>query len=65
MKRLSLSPDVDMRWLYDHTHPDYNTDRAKHLRAARAFAINGAPEWMKREAELNDLMRRDDASGSR
>lgn len=56
MKRISLNPDPDMRWIYDYTHPDYNTDRAKHLREARSRAIANAPEWMIREAQMNDTM---------
>jgi len=60
MKRLSLQPDAHMRWIYDYTHPDYNTPRAKHLRERRAQAIASAPQWMIEEARLNDLMRRDD-----
>lgn len=57
MKQLSLEPDDHMKWIYDHRHPDYNTDRAKHLREARFMAIHNAPEWMKREAEMNDTLR--------
>lgn len=56
MKRLSLNPDPDMAWIYDYTHPDYNTDRAKHLREARSRAIASAPEWMVREAQMNDVL---------
>ena len=56
-KRLSLEPDADMRWIYDYTHPDYNTDRAKHLREARSRAIANAPEWMRRDAAFNDAMK--------
>ena len=58
MKRLSLEPDADMRWIYDPSHRDYNTDRAKHLREARSRAIANAPEWMVREAQLNDALRK-------
>jgi hypothetical protein len=46
-----------MRWIYDHTHPDYNIERAKHLRDARSRAISTAPEWMVRLAQFNDAMR--------
>ena len=60
MKRLSLEPDPDMRWIYDYTHPDDNTDRAKHLREARSRAIANAPEWMVREAQLNDALKKRD-----
>lgn len=56
MKRLSLEPDTDMRWIYDYTHPDYKTDRAKHLREARGSALQNAPEWMLQEAAMNDAM---------
>lgn len=55
--RLSLDPDQNMRWIYDYTHPDYNSDRAKDLRERRAAAIRNAPEWMVREAQLNDAIR--------
>ena len=48
-----------MRWIYDYTHPDYNTPRAAHLREARSRAIASAPEWMIEEARLNDLLRDD------
>ena len=59
MNRLSLEPDERMRWIYDPSHRDYNTDRAKHLREARSRAINSAPEYMRREAALNDALRND------
>ena len=55
---LSLDPDLQLRWIYDSTHPDYNTPRAKDLRERRANAIRNAPEWMVREAQLNDALRR-------
>jgi hypothetical protein len=54
VKRLSLKPDPDMRWIYDYTHPDYNSERAQDLRMRRELAIRNAPEWMRREAALND-----------
>lgn len=63
MKRLSLEPDESMRWIYNHRHPNYNTDYAKDLRERRARAIQSAPEWMKQEAQLNDVMRTDAAHG--
>lgn len=63
MKGLSLNPDKDMEWIYDYTHQDYNSARARYLRAARAAAIAYAPEWMKREAELNDAYRDKKATG--
>lgn len=56
MKRLSLKPDADMKWIYDNNHPDYNTPRVRHLRDARDAAIRSAPEWMIKEAEMNDSM---------
>ena len=55
MKRISLEPDEDMRWIYDYTHRDYNTPHAKDLRERRARAIANAPEWMREEARLNDI----------
>jgi len=57
MKRLSLEPDPDMRWIYDYTHPDYNSDRAKSLRERRASALRNAPQWMIEEARMNDNLR--------
>jgi hypothetical protein len=54
MNKLSLQPDPEMRWIYDYTHPDYNSPRAKSLRNARARAIANAPQWMKDEAYWND-----------
>ena len=57
MKHLSLEPDPDMRWIYDYSHPDYNSPRAKYLREARAHAIQSAPRWMIEEARLNDLLK--------
>jgi len=52
--RLSLQPDPDMKWIYDYTHPDYQSERARWLRARRESAIRQAPEWMLRLAQLND-----------
>lgn len=57
MKMLSLEPDEDMRWIYDYTHPNYNTDRAKSLRNKRNSALRHAPRWMVEEARLNDILR--------
>ena len=56
MKRLSLEPDENMRWIYDPNHPDYYSDRVKHLRDARAAAMRSAPRWMIEEARLNDAI---------
>lgn len=47
---LSLEPDECMKWIYDQRHPDYYSDRVKHLRDARDAALRSAPEWMIREA---------------
>lgn len=60
--KLSLKLDPHMRWLYDYTHPDYNSDRAKDLRARRDTACLNAPEWMIREAQLNDALAEGEAS---
>lgn len=60
---LYLERDDNMRWIYDPSHPEYNSDHAKWLRERRSMAITIAPEWMKREAQLNDAMRR--AKGGR
>lgn len=59
--RLSFEPDPKYRWIYDSKHPEYNSDMAKWLRARRSRAIANAPDWMKRIAEYNDLMRRTQA----
>ena len=58
MKLLSLEPDECMKFIYDHRHPEYNTERVRHLREARDMALRSAPEWMIREAEMNDSWRR-------
>lgn len=55
MRKLSLNPDADMVWIYDHSHRDYNSDHAEDLRRRRANAIRNAPIYMRREAELNDI----------
>ena len=52
--KLSLEPDPHMRWIYDYTHPDYNSDRAEDLRERRHRAMQGSPQWMIEEARLND-----------
>lgn len=57
---LSLNPDQWNEWIYDSRHPDYNSPQAKHMREARASAIRNAPEWMVREAQMNDAQRRED-----
>lgn len=54
MKRLSLKPDEHMRWIYDPSHPEYNSARAEDLRERRAAAMRNAPAWMIEEARLND-----------
>jgi hypothetical protein len=55
--KLSLEPDPDMRWIYDYTHPDYNSPRAKWLRESRAAALRSAPQWMIESARLNDILK--------
>lgn len=54
MKRLTLQPDDHMRWIYDLTHPDYNSDEARDLRERRRAAMQNAPQWMIDEARMND-----------
>lgn len=54
--KLSFKPDEHMRWIYNPSHPDYNTDHARSLRAARGRAIMAAPHWMKWAASFNDAM---------
>lgn len=56
VKKLSLRPDPHMRWIYDYTHPRYNSDEAKDLRERRRAAIQGAPRWMLDEARSNDAL---------
>ena len=63
MRKLSLNPDEDMRWIYNHRHPEYNSPRAQHLRDARAAALRSAPEWMIREAQLNDMLAKSTTKG--
>ena len=58
MKELSLEPDEDMRWIYDPSHHDYYSDMAKSLRDRRSQAISSAPQWMIREAEMNDALKK-------
>jgi hypothetical protein len=58
VKELTLKPDEHMRWIYDYTHPDYNSDRAKDLRARRDAAFRNAPRWMIRVAEMNDNLKK-------
>ncbi len=52
--RLSLNPDPHMAWIYDQSHPDYYSERAKDLRERRAAALRSAPQWMKDAAYCND-----------
>lgn len=54
MKKLSLEPGPDMVWIYDQRRADYHDARTQHLRDARDRALRSAPEWMIREAEMND-----------
>ena len=54
MKLLTLEPDPHMRWIYDYTHPDYNSDMARDLRERRAAALRSCPRWMIQEARMND-----------
>lgn len=46
MKKLSLEPDDHIKWIYNPSHPDYNSDEAKDLRERRAAALRSCPEWM-------------------
>jgi len=54
---MSLEHEEHMRWIYDPSHPDYNSERAEWLRQRRSAALASAPEWMIREAQLNDAIR--------
>lgn len=56
MKRLSLKPDEHMRWIYDPSHHEYNSARAKDLRERRSAAMRNAPAWMIEEARMNDAL---------
>jgi hypothetical protein len=60
---ISLEPDPHMRWIYDYTHPEYNSPKARDLRERRRVAMQNAPQWMIREAEMNDSL--SDAAGER
>ncbi len=57
MNRLSLKLDESMKWIYDPSHPDYQSDKAKYLRDAREAALNSCPQWMIEEARMNDVQR--------
>ena len=54
MSKLSMHPDEWMRWIYDPSHPDYHSARAKDLRARRAAALYSLPQWMKDAALADD-----------
>jgi hypothetical protein len=54
MKEFSLSPDPDMAWIYDPSHRDYNTPRAKELRERRGRALRAVPEWMFPQSKGTD-----------
>ena len=54
---LSLQPDEHMKWIYDTSHPDYNTGRAEDLRNRRASAFQSCPRYMLEEARINDILR--------
>ena len=56
MRKLSLQPDADMRWIYNPYHRDYDSDRAKNLRERRDAALSNVPPWMIDEARFNDAM---------
>lgn len=58
MKLLSLEPDEHMRWIYDPSHRDYNSDRARDLRERRQAAMRNAPRWMIDEASTNDNLKK-------
>lgn len=65
MNNLSLDPDPHLRWIYDYTHPDYNSTYAADLRERRRRAISNAPGWMVRQAQWNDAIRRANSEGDR
>lgn len=54
MMRISLQPDEHMRWIYDYSHHEYNSERAKHLRASRERALASCPAWLLDQAGHND-----------
>lgn len=57
MKNFSAQPDEHMKWIYDHSNPEYHSDHAKDLRAQREAALRACPEWMIKAAMLNDMLR--------
>lgn len=57
MNQFTLEPDEHMKWIYDSSHKDYNTEEAKYLRARRAAALREAPSWMIQLAQINDDIR--------
>lgn len=58
MNNLSLQPDEHMKWIYDTTHPGYDSDKAKDLRERRLASINSCPIYMIEEAYFNDNYRK-------
>lgn len=57
-RQLSLEPDDHMKWIYNPSHPNYNSDQAKDLRERRAAALRSCPEWVLLDAYLNDIMKK-------
>lgn len=57
MKRFSMQPDPDMAWIYDTTHPRYNSPEARDLRNRRDAALCTVPLWMRVQAIENDKER--------
>ena len=64
MNLISLNPDAWTKWIYNTTHPDYNSAEARYLRDRRAQAMASAPEWMIEEARMNDLLSERAAEGA-
>ncbi len=58
VRRLTLEPDEHMRWIYDYTRPDYNSDQARYLRERRAAALRNCPLWMLEDARANSNLRK-------
>ena len=47
MKKLTFEPDEHMKWIYDPSHPRYNSEEAKDLRNRRASALSNLPNYMR------------------
>lgn len=47
MKKLTDQPDPWNAWIYDKSHPEYNSERAKDLRMRREKSLAAVPRWIR------------------